>query len=61
MSKRIEIEGEFYRIRRGKLVKIPTEWLGKVTTKTTIRNRKKLRNGKFKGKSKIRAWDEEEE
>lgn len=60
MAKRIEIDGVFYRIRRGKLVKIPDEWVGKITTKSTIRNRKKLRNGKFKGKSKIRSWDEEE-
>lgn len=60
MAKRIEIDGTFYRVRRGKLVKIPDEWVGKITTKSTIRDRKKLRHGKFKGKSKLRYWDEEE-
>lgn len=28
MAKRIEIDGVFYRKRRGKLVKIPDEWVG---------------------------------
>jgi len=40
MSKRISIGGKFYRIRRGKLVEIPSEWLGKVTHPQTIRKRK---------------------
>ena len=30
MSKRIEKDGNFYRERRGKLVEIPPEWLGRV-------------------------------
>jgi hypothetical protein len=28
-----------YRVRRGKVVEIPPEWVGNVTTKTTIRQR----------------------
>ena len=39
MSKRIEIDGKFYRMRRGKLVEIPAEWVDKVPTQRTIRNR----------------------
>lgn len=30
MSKRIEKDGKFYRMRRGKLVEIPPEWVGRV-------------------------------
>lgn len=30
MSKRIEKDGKFYRMRRGKLVEIPNQWVGKV-------------------------------
>ena len=41
MSKdRIEIDGKFYRKRRGKLVEIPPEWVGKVTHPQTTRKRK---------------------
>lgn len=38
--KRIEIDGKFYRMRRGKLVEIPVKWLGNITTAKTIRQRK---------------------
>jgi hypothetical protein len=37
---RIEINGKYYRRRKGKLVEIPQEWFGKVTTKRTKRKRK---------------------
>jgi len=40
MSKRICVDGKYYRTRRGKLVEIPAEWVGMVTTKQTIRRRK---------------------
>ncbi len=33
-------EGNSYRMRRGQLVMIPPEWVGKVTTPQTIRKRK---------------------
>lgn len=39
MKKRVEIDGKFYRERRGKLIEIPAEWVGKVTHPQTIRNR----------------------
>lgn len=39
MAQRIEINGNFYRRRRGKLVEIPEEWVGKVTHPQTIRKR----------------------
>lgn len=40
MSKRIEKDGKFYRMRRGKLVEIPTEWVGKTVFEQTKRKRK---------------------
>ena len=39
MAKLIEIDGKFYRHRRGKLVQIPDEWVGKVTYPQTIQKR----------------------
>ncbi len=39
MSKAVIIDGEMYRSRRGRLVKIPDEWVGKFTTDRTIRQR----------------------
>ena len=33
MSKLIIIDGKHYRIRRGKLVLIPEDWIGNITTK----------------------------
>lgn len=52
MAKRIEIDGKFYRRRRGGLVEIPTEWVGKVTHPQTIAKRasKKGRGRRFKRK-----------
>lgn len=41
MSKRIEIDGKFYRMRRGVLVEIPPEWVGKTVHPQTLRKRKK--------------------
>jgi len=39
MPKSTIIDGEMYRTRRGKLVKIPDEWVGNFTTRQTIRKR----------------------
>ena len=39
---RIEIDGKFYRMRRGKMVEIPTEWVGKVTHPQSIRKRNEV-------------------
>ena len=35
----IEEKEPKYRVRRGKLVEIPSEWVGNITTKETIRQR----------------------
>jgi len=37
--KRIEKDGKFYRMRRGKLVEIPAEWVGEVVYPRTLRER----------------------
>lgn len=36
---RIEKDGKFFRMRRGKLVEIPPEWVGQVTHPQTMRKR----------------------
>ena len=43
MAKAIEKDGKKYRMRRGKLVEIPAEWVGKVPGKQTISKRKSKR------------------
>lgn len=40
MSKRVFLNGRYYRMRRGRLVEIPLEWVGKITTRQTINHRK---------------------
>lgn len=55
MSKRIEIDGEYYRVRRGVLVKIPKEWVGKVPTKQTISNRNSKLTNKLARSTKWRV------
>ncbi len=55
-GKRIEIDGKFYRMRRGQLVEIPEEWVGKVTTPQTLRKRdSKIPSGK-KAKEFNDSW-----
>lgn len=44
---------ETYRERRGKLVKIPSEWVGKVTHPQTIRKRKSKQDQGRRYKSKV--------
>lgn len=51
-SKRIEIDSKFFRKRKGKLVEIPPEWVGKVTHPQTIKDRKGKGNKGRKYKSK---------
>lgn len=54
---RIEIDGKFYRKRRGVLVEIPSQWLNVVPTSQTLCNRrltaklKKRARGCIKGKT----------
>ncbi len=52
MSKLIEKDGKHYRMRRGKLVEIPEEWVGQVTHPQTIRKRasKKSQGRRYKKK-----------
>lgn len=53
--KRLEIEGKFFRMRRGILVEIPDKWLGKVTNSTTIRQRKSKLISKVK--RQVNDWN----
>ncbi len=58
MAKRREIDGKYYRMRRGRLVRIPDEWLGKTLHHQTKRKRKSkfnFRNPRRKGKHEIRG------
>lgn len=43
MSKLILVDGVPHRVRRGKLVPIPPEWLGKCTSHQTIADRARAR------------------
>ena len=52
MAKRIEIDGKFYRWRRGVLVEIPPEWVGKVTDPSTIRKRQSKHHKTYKPRKK---------
>ncbi len=39
MAKPIKEDGKVFRLRRGKLVQVPPEWVGKVTSRQTINGR----------------------
>lgn len=47
MTKRIEIDGKFYRKRRDRLVEIPEEWVSHTINKQTIRKRKERAKSKL--------------
>ena len=47
----IMIDGVSHRMRRGKLVPIPAKWLGRITTKKTIRVRRRVRAMKKAGRN----------
>lgn len=53
--KRIEKDGKFYRMRRGKLVEIPTEWVGEVVYPQTIQERPSKLIGKLARKVKYKV------
>ena len=38
-GKRVELNGRFYRMRRGKMVRIPDEWVGETVHDQTKRKR----------------------
>ena len=48
MAALIQIGNRCYRRRRGKLVEIPPEWVGKVTHPQTVRKRASKRRKKMK-------------
>lgn len=50
--KRMERDGKFYRMRRGKLVEIPAEWVGQVVYPRTVRERASKRIDKVARESK---------
>jgi hypothetical protein len=52
---RKEIDGKFYRKRRGVWVEIPPEWLNNVTTPCTIRHRKRAAKLKKATHGRIKA------
>ena len=43
MAKAIYKDGKVFRLRRGKLVEIPKQWVGKIPTEQTIRKRRSKR------------------
>jgi len=45
MAKCIKIEDKFFRMRRGKLVEMPKDWVGNTTHPQTIRKRKSKKKG----------------
>ena len=46
MAKRVEIDGKVYRKRRGKLVEIPPEWVGRTVSRQKINKRQSKQIGK---------------
>ena len=57
MAKRIEIDGKYYRLRRGKLVEIPPEWVGSTAHPQTIRKRASKQSGKKRERKGIQYSD----
>ena len=45
-GKRLEVDGVFFRWRRGKLVEIPSDWVNVVASPQRIRNRPSKLSGK---------------
>lgn len=54
----VENDSKFYRMRRGKLVEIPREWLHQVPSRTTISDRRVDAKMKRLGRkcNKQKAW-----
>lgn len=48
MPKAVIIDGKTYRERRGKLVEVPAEWVGKIPHDQTMRKRPSKRTKKAK-------------
>ena len=60
MAKVIEIDGVLYRKRRGKLVKIPDEWVGKIPHANQLRQRHSNTGAKriYTGINRAKATDQ---
>lgn len=55
--KRIEKDGKYYRMRRGKLVEIPEEWVGKTVTEQSIRKRPSKQIHKLRKDTKLNTYN----
>lgn len=47
MAKLIEKDGKFYRMRRGKMVEIPKQWVGQTVWDQTVHSRPSKMTGKL--------------
>lgn len=56
MGKRFEVAGKYFRVRRGKLVEIPEEWVGKTLSEQTKRKRQSKLTRKQKNQGFGSAW-----
>jgi len=56
MSKRVEIDGKFFRERRGILVEIPAEWVGQTLHDQTKRKRASKKTNKHRGHDTARHF-----
>lgn len=57
MAKRKKINGKWYRKRRGKLVEIPSKWLGKTVHNQTISKRQSKKVRKLRMRQKFKDWN----
>ena len=58
MKKRVEIDGKYFRVRRGVLVQIPKKWIGKTLSSQTKRKRQSKETRKQKNLTKM-SWNRE--
>lgn len=56
MAKRVEIDGKYFRLRRGVLVEIPERWVGVCADGQTIRKRQSKLTRKQKNMGLGKAW-----
>jgi uncharacterized cupin superfamily protein len=50
MAKAIKKDGKVFRVRKGKLVEVPPEWVGKIPHQQTIRKRNQVKRRTRKNK-----------
>jgi hypothetical protein len=56
LSKRLDISGKSFRVRRGKLVEIPEKWVGKTLSGQTKRKRQSKLTRKQKNQGLGKVW-----